>query len=588
MQLFNKKFFLKFNISLLKFNLMFILILIFSIQYSYSQFDIDKVGGKSLMEDEIKSSLNSNMSQSNNLPVGNDIDINYYFPGPGDVLLLKILPTSNKEEYIEITPDNLLILPRNFGEINTKNKTLAVLKLEIEELLKTQIKDFRIILTIKKPRSCIITITGNVSIPGTYVFPSTYRISTILNYLNRVSSDDKTSMNSPMNLDNIRRKNEFETTYLSSGVSSKAYYSTRNISVIRNDGRSLNVDLERFYASNDYSQDPHIKEGDKIYVPFEETNFPTISISGEVIRPYTLEFKKDDKLSFLLKCGAGLKSTADIDKVFFYNSTGEKVHISIDKEMNLLSQDYNLSPGCFVVVEKKEDYINNLNGLVSLKGQVNNEGIFQINNNQTTLKELIESAGGITQKAFLGNSYVLRRSNQNNSYEDKRKEFMDYFQNSDLTLEDTSRFMLDLVNKRPYVSCNFDVALNSKNKSEDLLLEDGDVIYIAEKQNKIYIFGKVKNPGFVSFDGNKDFEWYIQKAGGYTTIAEKDRTRIIRGENKIWLDPEENPLQDGDLVYVPGEPDIPKQVSDQQYGLYASLLGALASITFLVFNIFKK
>lgn len=570
------------------FTLTFVLTFTLANQYSYSQFDIDKVGGKSLLEDEIKSSFNSNINQPNNLPVGNDIDINYYYPGPGDVLLLKILPISNKEEYIEITPDNLLILPRNFGEINTKNKTLAVLKLEIEELLNKQIKDFRIVLTIKNPRSCIIIISGNVSIPGTYVFPSTYRISTILNYLNKVSSDDKSSMNSSMNLDNIRRKNEFETTYLSSGVSSKAYFSTRNISLIRNDGRSLNVDLERFYASNDYSQDPHIKEGDKIYVPFEETNFPTISISGEIIRPYTLEFKKDDKLSFLLKCGAGLKSTADINKVYFYNSTGEKVLISIDKEMNLLSQDYNLSPGCFVVVEKSENYINNRNGLVSLKGQVNNEGIFQINNNQTTLKELIESAGGVKDNASLDNSYVLRRNTQNNSYEDKRKEFLDYFQNSDLTLEDTSRFMLDLLNKKPYVSCDFNIALKPNNKSEELFLEDGDVIYIAEKQNKIYVFGKVKKPGFVTFDETKNYEWFIQKAGGFTSIAENNRTRIIRGNNKIWLDPQKYPLQDGDYIYVPGEPDIPKQVSDQQYGLYASVLGALASLTFLIINVFRK
>lgn len=570
------------------------IILIFLILFTdsntlLSQMDKEGLGTKSLFEDEIKSQLSGNaLNQSSTSPIGNDIDPDFYFPGPGDLLLLKLIPISLKEEFLEVTPDNLIILPRNYGELVVKNKSLSQIKLEIDSVIKSNVPNARIILTLKRARNCVITVTGNVSFPGTYVFPATYKISTVLIYINRISADEKTSEAiQTLSLENQHRKNEYETAFLSSGVSPTAIYSSRNIVIIRNNGKSLNVDLEKAFAVQDNSNDPHIKEGDKIYVPYEELNIPTISISGEIIRPTTLQFKKGDKLSFLLKCGAGLKSTANKSNIFFYNSTGEKINIQIDDEMNLIGQDFDLAPGCFVVVEKEEDLIYNNNGMVSVKGQVGKEGIYQIENKKTTLKELIELAGGLGSNAFLSDAFILRRTNNQNTFVDKKKEFMEFYQYSDLTIEDTSRLMLDVYNKKPYVSCDFNKALNPKSKSDEVILENGDVITIPEKPNKIYVFGKVEKPGFLEFSEGKDLLWYVNKAGGYTSIAQPGRSRIIRGISKTWIDPDDNQIIDGDMIYIPSEPDIPKQVSDQQYGLYASVIGALASLTFLLANTFK-
>lgn len=577
-------------ILFLAYNIILIFLILFTNSNTLlSQMDKEGLGTKSLFEDEIKSQLSGNsLNQSSTSPIGNDIDPDFYFPGPGDILLLKMFPISTKEEYLEVTPDNLFILPRNYGEVNVKNKSLTQVKSEIDSIIKSNVPNAKIILTIKRARNCVITVTGNVSFPGTYVFPATYKISTVLIYINRISADEKTSETiQTLSLENQRRKNEYETAFLSSGVSPTAIYSSRNIVIIRNNGKSLNVDLEKAFAVQEKSYDPHIKEGDKIYVPYEELNIPTISISGEVIRPTTLQFKKGDKLSFLVKCGAGLKSTADNSKIFFYNATGEKINIQVDEEMNLIGQDYDLAPGCFVVVEKEEDMIFNNNGIVSIKGQVGKEGIYQIENKKTTLKELIEMAGGLGSNAFLSDAFILRRTNNQNTFVDKKKEFMEFYQYSDLTIEDTSRLMLDVYNKKPYVSCDFSKALNPKSKADEVFLENGDVISIPEKPNKIYVFGKVEKPGFLQYSEGKDLLWYVNKAGGYTSIAQPGRSRIIRGISKTWLDPDDNKIIDGDLIYIPSEPDIPKQVSDQQYGLFASVVGALASLTFLLFNILQ-
>lgn len=574
-----------------QFSLNFLAIFVFftiNLNVGFSQLE-KEMGVKTLFEDDIKNQLSSNpLSQTSTTPIGNDIDPNYYFPGPGDLLLIKIFPVNNTETFLEITPDNLLILPRNYGSINIKNKTLSQITSEVDSVLKANIKDSKVILSLKRARNCMVTISGNVTVPGTYVFPATYKVSTVLTYINRNLADEKIPQNvQTLSMENTRRKNEYETTFLSSGVSPNLSYSSRNIVIIRNNGKSLNVDLEKAYALQDNAYDPHIKEGDKIYIPYEETAVPTISISGEVIKPSTLQFKKGDKLSFLLKCGAGLKPTANTSKVYFYNSTGEKINITIDEDMNLDGQDYDLAPGSFVVVEKEEDYLTNANASVSVVGKVAKEGIYQIKNRETTLKEIIEQAGGITEDAYISNAYIMRRTKNQNTFIDNKRELMDYFQNSDLTLEDTTRLIIDLLNKKPYVSCDFEKALNPKSKLDEVILEDGDVIQIPERPNKVYVFGKVNRPGFVEYSKGKDLLWYVNKAGGYSSIAEDGRTRIIRGINKIWLDPDDYDILDGDFVYVPSEPDIPKQVSDQQYGVLAAVIGALATLSLFVFNFFK-
>lgn len=568
----------------------FLLVCFLSINVSslFSQLD-KETGFKTLFEDDIKSQITSNsLTQMNSSPVGNDVNPDYYYPGPGDLLLLKIFPVNNNENYIEITPDNLLVLPRSFGEIITKDKTLNQIKQEIEEKIKLSIKDVRVVLSIKKPRSCMISISGNVVLPGTYIFPATYTISTVLTLVNRNLVDEKTSpVVQTLSMESSKRKNETEVAFLSSGVSPSTSYSTRNIVVISNNGKSLNVDLEKSYALQDNHFDPYIREGDKIYVPNEEVNIPIISISGEVLRPASLQYKKGDKLSFLLKCGAGLKPTADKSRIFFYSSTGEQKNISVDDNLNLLSEDFDLSSGCFVVVEKEEESLISTNALVSVTGKVNKEGIYPIISGQTTLKEVIEKAGGVKQNALLSDAYILRRTQKQNTFFDNKRELLDFFQNSDLTLEDTTRLMIDLYNKKPYVACDFQTALNPKTKNDEVLLENGDVINIPEKTHKVYIFGKVNNPGFVEFSEGKDLLWYINKAGGYSPIAQESRTRIIRGTGKIWLNPEDFAITDGDNIYVPSKPDVPKQVSDQQYAMIASVIGALASLTLFLVNTFK-
>ena len=75
--------------------------------------------------------------------------------------------------------------------------------------------------------------------------------------------------------------------------------------------------------------------------------------------------------------------------------------------------------------------------------------------------------------------------------------------------------------------------LNEGDQQSNLLLMDRDLLYIPKAQ-QIFLIGQVKNPGSFYYT-NKDITLVeaISMAGGFTKIAARNRTRIVRMEDGI-------------------------------------------------------
>ena len=106
--------------------------------------------------------------------------------------------------------------------------------------------------------------------------------------------------------------------------------------------------------------------------------------------------------------------------------------------------------------------------------------------------------------------------------------------------------------------------------SQNVVLEDGDVITVPELAlfgERIYVFGEVNRVGVFSFKSSRDLLAAVANAGGYTSTAVIEETRIIRGFGKLEIPvvisanlknifekgmiSENVELEDGDVVYVP-------------------------------------
>lgn len=105
-------------------------------------------------------------------------------------------------------------------------------------------------------------------------------------------------------------------------------------------------------------------------------------------------------------------------------------------------------------------------------------------------------------------------------------------------------------------------AILQGEKQADILLEDGDKLYVPSLQNVVSIVGQVQYPSSHSFDGSLNLDDYINRAGGTKKQADTDRTYVIKADGSVmlpgsnyWFSRKDRALEPGDTIVVPIDSD---------------------------------
>ena len=152
--------------------------------------------------------------------------------------------------------------------------------------------------------------------------------------------------------------------------------------------------------------------------------------------------------------------------------------------------------------------------------------------------------------------------------------------------EDTTSFVIDntlrVLNGVGLI--NFNRINSDSTEDGEFILHDGDIVVIPEKQELVHVYGQVKKPGYTYFSEGKDYEYYINMAGGLGDVA--DNTWIIRGDSHEWIEADEElEINAGDFVYVQKEVKPSSSQQTMSYTLIASAISTLASLALVVINI---
>ncbi len=540
------------------------------------------------LKDEASSKLQQqSIQQFNKFPVSNFVEERYYFIGPNDALSVLNIPSSMNPEILIVSPEGKVIIPR-VGLVDLKGLSLAEAKVEIEKAIKKINPNASVSVSLFSPRTVLVKIGGNVRNPGVYSLPGNFRVSDAIVIANQENSEMNSLQFQPgykSYFENIR--NERAKSFAGKGLPSDKFYVSRNITVFNPQFGFKKVDLEKRGFPNSCEFDPYIREGDEIFVPFEPEYFEYVSIAGAVVRPGKFAFHKGDKASDLLKFAIGLKNNADLSNVTLVND-GLNIKLSIDSNLNIIGEDIELKPFASIVVDETPEQISNGIGLVKIYGCVNKPGIYKIEDGKTRILDILKEAGGTTNEANLNLAYILRDFPKIEIWDDPFAQYAKYFKSSNLTMEDSTRFKIDLNYKLNYVACDFVRLLQSNSSNDNVLLRDGDLIVIPAAKKRIYVWGQVKNPGYVDFVEGKNFDYYLDKAGGLLSTAKRNRIRIVRGVQKIWFEPNNLAILDGDEIYVPREPDLPPGFEFQYYSLVATGIATLISLTYLIINLTRR
>ena len=179
-------------------------------------------------------------------------------------------------------------------------------------------------------------------------------------------------------------------------------------------------------------------------------------------------------------------------------------------------------------------------GYVKLVGEFANPGTFSINKN-TKLSEVYKRAGGLTETAYPLGGILTRKSVQDTeskALERSKAELAEilasaaasgYLKQNTTDLVGLISLMTSMENTQPigrFVT-ELNPSLLDTNPSLDIILNDGDTIYIPKLQNTITIVGQVLNPVTVPHKVGASFEDYLKLAGGIKKEADKSKVYAI-------------------------------------------------------------
>ncbi|MFA6980681.1 MAG: SLBB domain-containing protein [Ignavibacteriaceae bacterium] len=368
-----------------------------------------------------------------------------------------------------------------------------------------------------------------------------------------------------------------------------ADFTKRDIQVKRVNGQKLTIDLEKYRFTGDYSQNPYLQNDDVIIFPFIDRERNFVFITGAVNQTSKFQFVEGDKLEDAILFAGG------IDKGFEKVTSAEisRLDASGEKETRMIvniSDNPILKRGDRITIIGEETFRRDFS--VTVAGEVSRPGTITISKGSTTLKEVIEKAGGFLPSADLSRAELIRGANvfKSTLFSEELDQFL-MSRMAEITQEDSVSLAID--NKLRFIRGNgvldFAKIIDTSSAASKFSVRNGDYIHIPEKLNLVYVFGQVYTPGYIAFVDGKGVDFYISKAGGKGQNAKED-IYLIKGKSRSWTKIEKDvsyTIEPGDFIWLPKEPVRTFSYYLDRVMAISSIVTALATVLLLVIQ-FKK
>ncbi|MBL0055888.1 MAG: SLBB domain-containing protein [Chitinophagaceae bacterium] len=264
-----------------------------------------------------------------------------------------------------------------------------------------------------------------------------------------------------------------------------------------------------FFSNNEF--------GDKQYV----------EIFGEVRKEGKVNKYGGMTLQDLLFLSGGLKQSAEygrieISSVVDIDSAKSEqtptrtviktIKVSPNLDLDSASAAIVLKPYDQVYVRKNPTF--ELQQLVQINGMIKYSGPYPRLNKNERLSSYIDRAGGVTENADLSGAILYRKKTQfyRENVTTKVNSLTDSLGGIKL---DSVKTDIAEVSKEP-VSIDLARAMKYKESKYDIILQEGDVIFIPEINPFVTVKGTVQAPLKLTFDKeHSSVPYYIDKAGGY-------------------------------------------------------------------------
>jgi polysaccharide biosynthesis/export protein len=298
-----------------------------------------------------------------------------------------------------------------------------------------------------------------------------------------------------------------------------------------------------------------------------------VEIFGEVRKEGKVNRYGGMTLQDLLYLSGGLKQSAeygrieissivDIDSAKGMQQPTRTVlrtlKISPNLDLDSVSAKIELKPYDQVYVRKNPTF--ELQQLILINGMVKYSGPYPRLSKSERISSYIERAGGVKEEADLTGAILYRKKTQffRENVTNKVASLTDSI--GSIVLDSVKTTLAEVANEP--VSIDLYRALKYKNSKYDIVLQEGDVIFIPEINPFVNVKGIVQSPLKLTFDKeHTSVGYYIDKAGGFGIRPWRKRIYVTYANGKsrrtknIFFMHFYPKVREGSTVTVPSRPE---------------------------------
>ena len=383
-----------------------------------------------------------------------------YRLGPGDEVYIDVWGASQQRFECTVSPEGVINI-ENFGPVQVSGLTVAQTNARLRSTLGARYAGSDVRLTVGQTRTITVDVMGEVKTPGTYTLSA---FSTV-----------------------------FHALYMAGGTNDIG--TLRNIKVFRNGRQITTCDIYDYILNGNMKGNVRLQPGDVVVVGSYEC---LVQVTGKVKRPMYYEMKSTESVGTLLRYAGGFTGDAYDQLVRLIRKSGGQLSVfSLDE---FERGNFQLADGDSVAVDSTLQRYRNM---VEVKGAVFRTGKYQMDGSITTVRQLIEAAGGLCEDAMKTRA-VLHR------------------------LTDERRLQVVQVDLQGILA----------HTAPDIALRNEDVLFVPSRsyligEQKLSIHGEVVYPGEYDFAENTTLEDFILQAGGLTdaaSLVKVDVSRRIRNQ----------------------------------------------------------
>lgn len=309
--------------------------------------------------------------------------------------------------------------------------------------------------------------------------------------------------------------------------------------------RIIAFDLARV-LSNDPTANMALEDNDviRIYSHDDLTMQRQVTIDGLIKRPGPYDLAEDLTLEDLIVLSGGLRPDAYRVEAVIARSEAEGA--KEDNSNRVYPTLVVPVPADFVKTPREKQtrlkafdrvMIRNVLGweplqVVSVRGEVLLPGDYSLADRNETVSSLVRKAGGLRPEALPEGATLLRRRNIVNTAPGSTPETYD-------------------------VTIQLAEALKAPGGPEDIVLKDGDRLFVPTNPGTVQVRGAVTRPLTVQHRAGQSLSQYIAQCGGYLEKADLDRQMIVAANNAVRMVPRsEDPMvSPGSVVEIPFQRD---------------------------------